>query len=511
MKNRNKLFAAVLLAVASYGSGIAQSYSCATCPELDERNVINLSTMLDAQGNLLNNHTILTCENMYIMDERVYVNNGQTLTILPGTVIKAEYEADPEETNALIVTRGGKIYAEGSECAPIIFTSVEDPLDGTYSVLNKERWGGIIILGKAQNNVAAGELNPENPNFVTGGTAIGLGNMEGLVGSDPRHWYGMEGGAANFINNDNSGVLKYVSIRHGGSELGVNNEINALTLGSVGSGTVIRFIEVVSNGDDGIEFFGGTVDLKYAKIMYCEDDYLDWDQGYSGRIQFVIGVQLPGTTAYGDNGLECDGDDGDDYARPFLSSPIISNVTILGNDQGTSGDRALELKERTQGEIYNSIFANFNTGINYVAGTQAVVENNTFVKVLNYASGITPDPSNVNVATLDGFDPDFTINNMTSANSYDAVPSGGVVGVVNTKNVHAIDPFFDAVDYRGAFDPTKGPWWNMDACSITGFVPRVDVASQAAYPCPTDITKDGVTNATDLGEIIGQYNNKCMD
>lgn len=530
MKNVNKLLAATFLAAAGIGANAQAPYSCPTCPELSERNPVDVTSLVDATGRLLDDHTILTCDNLYTLDTRMYVEAGQTLTILPGTVVKAEYVADPTATNALVVTRGGKIYAEGSECCPIIFTSDEDPLDGTYSVTNKEKWGGIIILGRAQNTVAAGELNPENPGYVTGGTTTGLGWMEGLVANDPtsRHNYGVEAGQA-FVNDDNSGILKYVSIRHGGSELGPNNEINALTLGSVGSGTQISFIEVVSNGDDAIECFGGTVDLKYIKMMFVEDDGLDWDQGYTGRVQYLASVQLPSTSingtttvAYGDNGFECDGDDGTAYPRPYLSHPIVSNATILGNDGETSGDNALELKERTEGQIYNSIFANFNKGINIVnpspsVNTALIVENNTFVSVNTphtVPTGYTVDASNKFVDLINGFDPVFGMetNGGVDAvlNPYDILPADGSPEVGSTKNVAAIDDWFDAVSYRGAFNPAKGLWWNMESCAITGSVPRVDFMSNASVSCPTDIDGNGKTGTPDLNAILLQFGFDCF-
>jgi len=458
MKNRNKLLVAALLAIASVGTNFAQFPGYV---DIADRPIANLSTKLDANGNLASNFTRISSDTLWIMDERVYVNDGQILQIAPGTVIKAEYVADVENTNALIVARGGKLYAEGSCNAPIIFTMMDDNLDGTYangkSIYTKEQWGGIVLLGKAQNNVAAGELNPDNPNFETGGEAIGLGNMEGVVASDPRHWYGMANQA--FINDDCSGSLRYVSIRHGGSELGVNNEINALTLGSVGSGTVLDHIEIISNGDDGIEFFGGTVDLKYAQILYCEDDYIDWDQGYVGNIQFVYGVQ---TATEGDNGFECDGDDGVNYPRPFRSEPCVSNFTIIGN----GSDSGLELKERTAGHFYNGVLINFGTFIN---------------KVTDPISPATLTWENVSENWLQGM------------SAGDVVPVSGLTTVPTTDYCNDLEQ----VDFSGAFEPNKEMWF---ACPE---YPSVDTYADEFQV--SDLNKDGFTNAADLGILIGNY------
>ncbi|MBK8807698.1 MAG: hypothetical protein IPO21_14080 [Bacteroidales bacterium] len=516
MKNASKLLVGAVLALGSMAAQAQKPYSCGTCPALADRPEVLLSTLADANGNLTGDHTLLTCDKLYILDKKIYVGNGDTLTILPGTVVKATAQTGLT-SSALIVTRGGKIFAEGSECSPIIFTSVSDPLDGTYSFTNKETWGGIIILGKAHNTVAAGELNPENPNYVIGGTTYGIAAIEGVAPTDPRNWYGAANGA--FVNDDNSGSLCYVSIRHGGTVIGTANEINGLTLGSVGSKTKLRFIEVISNGDDGIEFFGGTVDLKYARIMSCQDDYLDWDQGYTGRIQHVLGVQMPagisGATGeaalgYGDNGLEADGDDGTAYARAWLSNPLVSNVTILGNDaDNATGDVALELKERDASEIYNSIFANFHTGIKR-SGTPlptSVVKNCTFVSMTVNQSPATPaeDASNTFAATLGGFDPTFQIgmNNAVAANDYyDVKPSSG-------GNVFPItDTWFDAVTHRGAVNPSSAMWWNMSECTaaIKGIAnasaPVTETANNASKVNLPDLNGDGVVNGADFNILV---------
>lgn len=495
------------------------AYNCEGCLPLAERQTVLLSSLADANGNLSTPSTILTCDKTYILDTKIYVPAGGTLTILPGVVVKAQYLGDLNST-ALIVPRDAKIYANGSECCPIIFTSVDDNLDGSYPIYTKERWGGIIILGRAHNTVAQGENNPENSVFVIGGSgSAGIGYIEGVPASDARNVYGAAlAQGETFDNNDNSGSMSYVSIRHGGSELGLTNEINGLTLGSVGRGTTLRNIEIVSNGDDGIEFFGGTVDLKYARIMYCEDDYLDWDQGYTGRIQHVIGVKrpdtAPGAVKLGDHGIEADGDDGTGFARGWLSSPIVSNVTMIGN--ANSGDNALELKERTEGEIYNSLFANYATGIRFTNGSAngVIIKNTTFVNVPTLLSGTAVpalDASVTGVASLAG----FTSTNWTS--NWDAVPAASAgtfnfaTAVEDAAEVAAgrypanYYDWFDATTYQGAFKPNTQVWWSMNNC------PAAQGANEfresiSSINVPTDLNGDGVTNSSDLAILLTKYN-----
>ncbi|HEX2618160.1 MAG TPA: hypothetical protein VHL57_11500, partial [Flavobacteriales bacterium] len=299
MKNIDHLLATAALAVLGTTGAFAQSVGSACgCPDVSSRTPVNISTLVDGNGNLLNGATTLTCNNVYTLNSRLYVNNGQDLYIEPGTVIKAN--SSPGNAYSIIVARGGQIWANGSESCPIIMTATADPLDGSYSVLNRGMWGGLVLLGRAYNNVR----NADASVAVTGTDGVAL--IEGLLAGDNRHFYGMPIGQE--VNDDNSGILRYVSLRHGGEIIGANNEINGLTMGSVGSGTTIDHVEVIANKDDGFEFFGGTVNAKYLVAMHCDDDYIDWDQAYSGKLQFVYGVQGPdnsgGANNQGDNGFE---------------------------------------------------------------------------------------------------------------------------------------------------------------------------------------------------------------
>jgi len=255
---------------------------------------------------------ILDASQIWTLKGRVSVVDGITLTIPAGTIIKGE-PGTGADASCLIIARGGKIDTQGTAQNPIIFTSISDniqiggvfPSSGpSLSIDVRGLWGGILILGKApasfNNNVS--ELQ-----------------IEGIPVSDTNGLYGGSN------PTDNSGIFKYVSIRHGGAEIGEGNEINGLTLGAVGSGTVIDNVEVIANVDDGIEFFGGTVNASNLLIWGQGDDALDIDQGYAGTIDNALVV----LTAASDHGLEIDGPEGS-----LNGSFTIKNTTIIGASDG---------------------------------------------------------------------------------------------------------------------------------------------------------------------------------
>lgn len=220
----------------------------------------------------ITSNTTWTNDKIWILGARVAVTNGATLTIEPGTVIKGQAGTGANAT-ALIIARNAKINAVGTATAPIIFTSIADEiqpgqiaspnLDPTLSGL----WGGLIVLGNAPISADAAEMQ-----------------IEGIPASDPSGLYGGTTAA------DNSGTLKFVSIRHGGANIGEGNEINGLTLGGVGSGTTVENIEIVANQDDGVEFFGGTVTVKNILVWNVGDDCFDTDQAFAGTIDNFVGI-----------------------------------------------------------------------------------------------------------------------------------------------------------------------------------------------------------------------------
>lgn len=261
---------------------------------------------LSKSGILTENET-WTANNVYILEGKVVVDNGVTLTIEAGTIIKGA-KGQEASASALVVDQGGKLMANGTAESPIIFTSVDDNIEpGQKAGTNLDEtanglWGGVIILGRAPISV---------------GNDAGVAQIEGIPATES---YGQYGGD---VPNDNSGSLKFVSIRHGGITIGQDNEINGLTLGGVGSGTVIQNIEIVGNQDDGIEWFGGTVNSSNLLTWAHGDDGLDVDQQYTGTISNAVVIQgdEPGSA------FELDGPEGTTSGTPFT----MKNITVFAN------------------------------------------------------------------------------------------------------------------------------------------------------------------------------------
>lgn len=280
--------------------------SCVYEPKAEE-NVINVT------GNITSN-TAWETGKTYVLTSRITVVSGISLTIQPGVIIKGEAGTGANAT-ALIIARGAKIYANGTATQPIIFTSVADEiktgqiaspnLDPTMNGL----WGGLLILGNA----------PISADSQTS-------QIEGIPASDPNGLYGGTNAA------DNSGVIKYVSIRHGGANIGEGNEINGLTLGGVGSGTVIENIEVIGNQDDGVEFFGGTVNVNNVVVWNASDDAIDTDQGWAGTLNNFIVLCVSGSNPT-DHALEIDGPEG-----TLMAAHTLSNGTLIGSVDSEIGD-----------------------------------------------------------------------------------------------------------------------------------------------------------------------------
>ncbi len=286
-----------------------------------------------------------TSDNTYLLDGYVFLEAGSRLFIEPGTVIKGK--ANPtgnDAASALIIARDAQIFAEGTAAMPIIFTSEDDDVSDPFDLDIDERgkWGGLIILGRASHTDEACEIDIE-------GVAVAPG--------DTRVRYGAA--SCQFDDADNSGVLRYVSVRHAGSKLEDGDEINGITLGAVGNGTTIEFVEVFANDDDGIEWFGGTVNVKYAVVAMCKDDSFDWDTGFKGKGQFWL--SLHGSDKAG-NGGEHDG------AKPIDAAgeadPVIYNATFIGagvnaTGSGQGDDHALLFRDNSAGDYANSIFTEF--------------------------------------------------------------------------------------------------------------------------------------------------------
>lgn len=387
-------------------------------------------------------------DTVYVLDGLVFVNSGQTLTIEPGTVIKGR-PGTGENASALVVARGGTINAEGTATEPIIFTYQGDDLNGVDQT--EAEWGGLIILGDASLNSTPGE------------SAI-----EGISTSENRGLYGGSN------DSHDAGTLTYVSIRNGGSDIGADNEINGLTLGGVGSGTTIDFVEIFYNKDDGIEYFGGTVGVTHLVVAYCGDDAIDYDEGYRGVNQFAFVYQGP---SRGDRGGEHDGGTSPEDGMPY-ATPQFWNVTSIGN----SGNRVMTMRDNAGGTYNNGIFAEYGRGIDieflkdgessktrYDAGDIGF-NNNTFSNigadlftvglVIGENTDGTEDRSKVPAQTdIDAFT--TTLNNLASGNGNST--NDGMISTTNpvpmTANTTVTAGAPTTANYRGAFETGMTAWY----------------------------------------------------
>lgn len=307
----------------------------------------------------ISENTTWTKDKVYQLGGRITVLSGVTLTIEAGTIIKGEAGTGSNAT-ALLVARGGKLMAEGTASMPIIFTSVADEITpddvkaGNFKSPNLDPdvnglWGGVIILGKAP--VSASNTNGD----------VSEVQIEGIPTSDPNGLYGGNDAA------DNSGVIKYISIRHGGANIGSGNEINGLTLGGVGSGTVIDHIEVVANQDDGIEWFGGTVNVSNVVIWNAGDDAIDTDQSWAGTLDNLVII------APGDHCFELDGPEGS-----MKAGHVIQNGTIITTDTDRISADLINVDDNSMVHLKNLYFTAIqSTGqkINRVTAADVIFEN----------------------------------------------------------------------------------------------------------------------------------------
>jgi hypothetical protein len=300
--------------------------------------------------------TTWTKNNTYNLKNQVYVLPGATLTIEAGTVIASDVTASG--SGALAVTRGARLVCEGTAAEPVIFTSKNDvatwtggdPKTGTWRAAANE-WGNLTIMG----NAYIGKYNGGAPTGNTAApNAANYMNMEGLVASgttDTRTRYG--GGD----DLDNSGSLRYVSLRYGGRVVGLGSELNGLSLGGIGKNTDIDHVEIMNNVDDGIEIWGGTVDLKYVSIWNIGDDSFDIDQGWRGRAQFGLIVQGYSVVAnsgsgFPDSMIEADGAEFSD-AQPVTTAALY-NFTLIGQPLAT-GRHAIKFRDNCNLQLRNSI------------------------------------------------------------------------------------------------------------------------------------------------------------
>jgi hypothetical protein len=418
------------------------------------------------EGSITSNMT-LDATKRYLIKGKVYVQAPATLTIPAGTILFGEKDSD----GTLIINRGAKLDAQGTATNPIIMTS-----QAPKGFRNRGDWGGVVLLGKAYNS--NGVSAP-----IEGITATS--NSENGV-------YGP--GNGNAADDDNSGILQYVRIEYAGIALSPDNELNSLTMGSVGSGTTIDHIMVSYANDDAFEWFGGSVNHKYLIAYSTNDDDFDTDRGYNGKVQFGLVVRdnsvadFSGSKAWESSSLG-------GTPQPFggapgrHSAPVFSNVTVLGPRLfGTSIDTdyksAFEVNSNSTIKVHNSIIAGFPTTASF-ATVGSTVTGNVFTAATNAAnSGLdasattNPNPpatfgtDNTYEATASNIFGPFTHKSSSSLannNIYSltdlpnvvlqAVTSPYLTGAMDL----SADPFFENVAYKGAFGSSAAAGWNYSS------------------------------------------------
>ena len=412
----------------------------------------------------ITSNTTWVSSKKYLLKGFVRVKAGATLTIEAGTIIFG----DKNTLATLIIERGAKINAEGTATKPIIFTSEQPRLSRSYG-----DWGGVIILGNA----------PTNKPTTT--------SIEGI---DNAQYGGTDA-------NDNSGILRYVRIEFAGVAVSPNNEINGLTLGGVGAGTIVEYVQVTEAADDSFEWFGGTVNCKYLIAHKSWDDDFDTDLGFSGNVQFALGIRDPQIADQSNsNGFESDNDNLASVSEPRTGANF-SNVTLigaLGRDATKISNqfgRAAHLRRNTRQALFNSILTGYPVGVHVdgtvtqadaVAGLLAV-ENTTLAAntrtLANFSlpAGSTGAPSITDApqAIQDWFNLAAKNNTVTQTLSSVGITSLNMENPMATLMPAANSPlltsgafsnprlqnsFFDKVTFRGAFGTTNWTtsWTNFD-------------------------------------------------
>ncbi len=390
------------------------------------------------EGQITQNTTLKSSE-VYELRGGVSVVDGVTLTIEAGTKIIAGDVGGV--FSYLAIEQGAKIIAEGTAAQPIVFTS-------NKSTPNPGDWGGLLLAGKAPINRGT-TATTEVANLTYGGT-------------DPA---------------DNSGILRYVRLEYTGGKINDDAEYNGLSLYGVGNGTTLEYIQAFNGNDDGIEFFGGTVNLKYAIVTGAGDDSFDWTDGWVGNGQFWIAQQ---TSAAGDKGIEADNLSSAPDAAPF-SNPTLSNITLIGAEDGDGENKGIEFRAGTKVKMYNAIIKAFpgkgievdddqtltNLNNNEVIVRNSIIDNaKSFDLDHGGATVDLADFSTFNNFTVDGSGAPFN-----SAGT--AVPAGfEITGFRGTytyttavDGVDNFDPstlgaFFDAANYAGALQESDN--WTSD-------------------------------------------------
>lgn len=394
----------------------------------------------------------------YLLKGQVFVPNGVTLTIPAGTVILG----DKATKATLVVEKGGVLNVNGTAVAPVVMTSSQG-----INERDKGDWGGLVILGRA---------------FTNQNTSADDSGSPSVEGIDPPKRFG-----SNVRTNDaeSSGTLKYLRVEYAGIELSPNNETNSITMGGVGSGTTMEYVQVSFGGDDGFEWFGGAINGKYLISHSTWDDDFDCDFGWSGKVQFGLVVRNP---FYADqsqsNAFECDSGPNDNLPPgndfEYHTKAIFSNVTVYGpRDHATRSLSAnnvhnMDLRRRVSVSIFNSVIGGFPTGLRF----------NQPSVLSNYQSG-------------NG----VLANNIQIANTAFAAGSGmSATDVQNYWNTAALNNSSLASPASGS----ETTFWNDLGMRVDNFFARYAIAT---YPSNPDFTlpSGSVTIATGASFADGKF------
>ncbi|MCH2087790.1 MAG: hypothetical protein MK175_11435 [Pseudoalteromonas sp.] len=374
----------------------------------------------------------LTAGNYYALSGAVFVGDDNadsaTLTIEPGVTVYGRTGDD-----YLVISRGSKINANGTKDEPISFTSSQDVMGGTTAA---GQWGGLVLLGNAPSNKCPAE----------GDCALQVEGVEsGAVfgGTD---------------TTDNSGTLRYVRVMNGGYEIAPDNELNGITFGGVGSGTTVEYVQVHQNADDGVEFFGGNVQAKYLVLTSIQDDSIDWDNGFQGKMQHIL-VKQAADNSDANRGIEAD-NDGTTPSKTPKSNPTIANLTIIGNTfDGEDDSEGMYFREGTGAQIYNTIV----TGpegmgecleIEGAASGESETVNNAQDGTLMIKSSVIAcsenfkDPSGVDFSVENWWT--NTLGNLVATGQTQVVNGIFTIDTTTATDVKAIDGFFDTTTHIGA-------------------------------------------------------------
>lgn len=401
-------------------------------------------------GYLYGNHNWVA-SNTYVLTAFTYVMSNAVLNIEAGTIVKGVSGSGTSTSAAndfgcLYVCRGGKMNANGTAAKPIVFTAdVDDVTDsGDLPFPSRGLWGGVVVFGNARLNNPAWTTNNVNYEIYEGLPDLVVTNaVNGQI--DYIHRFGGTN------DEDNSGIYRYVSVRHGGKKLTTDKEINGWSLGAVGRGTTMEYLESYCTADDGFEFFGGCVNTKYLVSAFNDDDGFDTDEGYNGKNQFWFGIQEP--TAK-DNGSEQNGQPQPPDVRNAgalpLATYVVKNATLIGAGTNTTANDALRFRQENKARWYNSIFTDFG-GVRVRIDDDGVstpeLKNNIF---WGYKAGTTEDygsvyvPSDVNPT----IDPQLVSISRTQDGKLNPTLRSGSPAY----NLSSVDvDGFESVNYSGAF------------------------------------------------------------